>query len=714
MRFGNARSAALLVAACIGLFSYYAAAGGTRIWELAGFDELNKGELRQTAVSNRGEVSLGLKATKVDLTEVGLVWSAVAGKGGKVYLGTGYDGKIFRLDGGKAVEIATTGQLVITALVVDKQGDLFAASLPDPVIWRIKNPDAIKAGKPVEAEKWVEIKGDGGDKDKQTKHVFALAFDSERRTLFAGTGPQGKLYAIGRDGKATVYLDTEEDHVMCVTAAGKGKLLIGTSPDALLLEVSGPGRSSALADFEATEVKAIARDGVDTIVAVNEFKIPPAIPSKKTSTSAATGNAGKPTSTKAPASGDGELFRIRPDGRQELIWERSKAHVTALAVGVGGRVFAGLGTEGKVISIDRRRLERTELDLDERQVLALIADKSLEFAATGDAGAAYRVGPARPAEAFYLTPPLDAGTTARFGRLDWFGTGKLKVQARTGNTAVPDDSWTDWSKPLKSGAQLGGEPARYIQLRFAWSGDGGALLRSAELAYRPLNRRAVITELNPDSPFFSQGKGSTKKKKGDKEIEISTRTIEARPGGKHDAELKLTWKVDNPDGDELRYHLWYRAVGQKVWRPILRDDEVLTSKRYEWNTESVPEGRYEVKLRADDSPSNDPGEVLSDEYLSVPVLVDNHQPRVTELEFVKGKVVGKATDSFSAISALEFSVDAGPWMPIFCTDGLFDETTEEFSFAPPEGLGKGPHAIAVRAYDRAGNMGSAEIHVDLK
>jgi hypothetical protein len=714
MRLGIVLRIALAAAACIALFAVAVGAGGTRIWELAGFDELDKGELRQTAVGSRGEISLGLKATAVDLTEVGLVWSAVSGKGGKVYLGTGYDGKIFRLDAGKAVEIATTGQLVITALVVDKKGDLYASSLPDPVIWKVKNPGAIKAGKPVEADKWAEIVDDRGEKDDQTKHVFALSFDQERRTLFVGTGPQGRLYAIGGDGKATVYLDTDEEHVMCVIPAGKGRLLVGTSPEALLLEVSGPGRSSALADFDATEVKAIARDGKDTVVAVNEFKIPPAIPSKKPSTSAATGSTKKKTSSKLPAAGEGRLFRIRPDGREELIWKDKKAHVTSLGVAAGGRVFAGLGVGGKVISVDRRRDVRTEIDLDERQVLAVLADKSLELAATGDAGSVYRISPARPAEAFYLTPPLDAKSTARFGRLDWFGTGKLKVQARSGNTVVPDDSWTDWSKPLKSGVQIGGDPARYLQLRFSWAGDGSAILRSVELAYRPLNRRAVITELNPDSPFFSAGKGSHKKKSGDKEIEISTRTVPALPEDEHDPELTLTWKVDNPDGDELRYRLWYRAMGQEVWRPILRDDEVLTSTRYKWDTESVPEGRYQVKLRADDSPSNDPGEVLSDEYLSVPVLVDNHQPRVTGLKLVKGKLVGKAVDSFSAIAALEFSVDGGPWMPFFSADGLFDEATEAFALVVPDGLESGPHAIAVRAFDRAGNMGSDEIHVDLK
>jgi hypothetical protein len=707
MRIGISRFAALAVLAAAVLAPALAAAGGTRIWELAGFDELAKGELRQTAVSSRGEVALGLKASKVDLDEVGLVWSAVRA-GDAIYLGTGYDGKIYRVEGNRAVEIATTGQLVVTALAVDQRGDLYAAALPDAVIWKVSRPKGIRAGKPVKAEKWAEFK------DKEAQHVWSLAFETKGRTLYAGTGPEGRLYAVGPDGKATVYLDTDEDHVMCVTAAGKGELLVGTSPEALLLKVTGPGRSSALADFEATEVKAVAVDEGDVVAAVNTFTTPPAIPSKKTSSSQATGKTVTSPSKKKPPTGDGALYRIHPNGARERIWQRKKAHVTALDVGRQGVVFAGLGAEGKVVSVDRQRLERTVLDLDERQVLALIAEKGLEFAGTGDAGAAYHVGAARPAEAFYLSPPLDAGSIARYGRLDWFGSGKLRVQTRSGNTVVPDDSWSDWSKPLKSGGGVPTAPARFLQLRFSWAGDGKAVLRSAELAFRPFNRRAVITEFNPDSPFFSSGKKSSKKSAEGKDVEVSTRTIATRPEDEHKPELKLDWKVDNLDSDELRYRLWYRAVGQKVWRPILRDDEVLTRTRYEWDTESVPEGRYQVRLVADDSPSNDPAEVLTDEYLSVPVLVDNHQPRVQGLKLAKGKISGRAEDSFSAISALEFSVDAGPWMPVGCSDGLFDETVEEFAFEPPDGLAKGPHAIAVRAFDRAGNMGSAEIHVDLK
>ena len=90
-------------------------AGGTRVWELAGAEELEMGKTDETAVTSRGEVVLGSAARPVDLEDVGLVWSAAA-DGDDIYLGTGYEGEIYRVRGGAAERIATTGQLVVTEI----------------------------------------------------------------------------------------------------------------------------------------------------------------------------------------------------------------------------------------------------------------------------------------------------------------------------------------------------------------------------------------------------------------------------------------------------------------------------------------------------------------------------------------------------------------------------------------------------------------------
>ena len=62
-----------VVATLVVLAPLAAGAGGTRLWELAGYAELDNGEAEGTVVTSRGEVRRGLKAVQVDLADTGLV-----------------------------------------------------------------------------------------------------------------------------------------------------------------------------------------------------------------------------------------------------------------------------------------------------------------------------------------------------------------------------------------------------------------------------------------------------------------------------------------------------------------------------------------------------------------------------------------------------------------------------------------------------------------
>jgi hypothetical protein len=176
--------------------------------------------------------------------------------------------------------------------------------------------------------------------------------------------------------------------------------------------------------------------------------------------------------------------------------------------------------------------------------------------------------------------------------------------------------------------------------------------------------------------------------------------------------LKLRWRVDNRDSDVLLYRVSYRQERESVWRP-LGGPEPLTKAEYDWNTDSVADGQYLVRVWATDERSNSGERALDSTLISAPFLVDNTRPEVRDLQFRAPLISGRALDAASVIAGVEFSVDGQDWRPVTPADGLFDQRGEAFVIRLPPGLGKGPHVFNVRVADAADNLGAGRIQVDV-
>ncbi|MBN2342184.1 MAG: hypothetical protein JXX29_16045 [Deltaproteobacteria bacterium] len=677
-------------------------AGGEKIWELAGHDELARGELVQTLLSSRGEITKGFHQEKIDLDAVGMVWCAATDKNGTIYLGTGYDGKIYRIEGNKARLIATTDNLVVTDMLFSTDGALYLATIPSPTIWKLEQPDRIDPDAPVSAQVFAQLEPD--------TLIWTIAQNETTGIIYAGTGHEGKIWAIEKDGTPNLYLDTEEKHILDLLPVSEDTLYAGTSPNALLLKVTAPGSAFAVADFEGSEVKSIVpyKNG-SLAVGVNEFTYPRKAPVKQptTATSAVivTSTAATSSLTKTSSKDKGAVYVVQPDGAFESYMEESGTHVVMLAIDTQNTLWAAMGDDGRIVSISDERIIREVANLEEREVMWIDAVETLSFAATADAGAAYRFS-SSVAEHAYLSPVLDADNVAALGRVTWSSSGELTLRARSGNTITPDISWSPWSRPIAKETVVDVPAARYVQLKFFWN-DQDAVLYSVELTYKPRNQRAVITQFNPDTPF-TDTKGASRGEAG-----TSERTITARPGDENLKQLKLSWSVSNPDGDKIRYRLYYKPIDKKLWIPIFREDYRHSATHYTWPTDAVPEGRYHFKLTADDSIENPDSDTLSDEELSVPVNIDNHPPQIELLQFQNGRISGKIVDSFSSIGAIDYAVDGGLWLPVAAKDGMLDSRQESFQFAPEPALAPGGHVVAVRATDRSGNFSVKEIHLEI-
>ena len=91
--------------------------------------------------------------------------------------------------------------------------------------------------------------GQGTAKLPDAEHVWALRFDAKKSTLYAATGPEGKLFALdGERQRRSSSTTTTPNTCLCLDHDAQGRLYVGTSNGARLLRVAGE-QASVLYDF---------------------------------------------------------------------------------------------------------------------------------------------------------------------------------------------------------------------------------------------------------------------------------------------------------------------------------------------------------------------------------------------------------------------------------------------------------------------------------
>src|SRR5882672_8998317 len=116
--------AALLLIAASAPAGY---SGQPVIWETSSRAELLKGDARGVSISDTGMLMLAPNLKEVFNPERAFVWSSAVDSQGNVYLGTGHDGKIYRVSpDGRGSLLYDAPELDVTALAVARDGSLYA------------------------------------------------------------------------------------------------------------------------------------------------------------------------------------------------------------------------------------------------------------------------------------------------------------------------------------------------------------------------------------------------------------------------------------------------------------------------------------------------------------------------------------------------------------------------------------------------------------
>ena len=140
----------------------------------------------------------------------------------------------------------------------------------------------------------------------------------------------------------------------------------------------------------------------------------------------------------------------------------------------------------------------------------------------------------------------------------------------------------------------------------------------------------------------------------------------------------------------------------------------LDQKYYSFDTATLPDGAYYLKIVASDAPSNPPAAALTAERESDRFEVDNTPPVVEDLHVGPpsakggGHAVSFTAHAASAIEHAQYSLDGADWVLVSPTNGISDAPVEHYDFGI-SAVTPGEHTLAVRVFDSFENVGSAKV-----
>jgi hypothetical protein len=686
-------------------------ASGPVFWTTLGAGDLLRGTSEGVFVSLDGVVTAGPQLTARLTSTPAQIWSLAAGPDGTLWAGTGGDGRLVRIRPGQAEEtVATTKETGVFAVAV-AGARVYYGTAPDG---RVYVADGTAAPRVFF--------------DPQEKYIWALAVDGSGR-LWVGAGTPAVIYRVDADGTSRFVYRPPAAHVVSLAVDSRGNVLAGTESPGRLYQFDSSDRPHVLLDTEMTELRAIApgRDGSIFVAAVSRGDDAAPAGGESTSIAAAlpappsTGSPGSPSGGSASSSAPSRrsaVFRIDPSGSWETFWDTQDT-VYDLAADADGGVLAASGPEGRLYKITRTQQVHLLTGVDAKQITRIVtAPGGLISFATANPGRIISASAATQSPATYLSPVRDTKSASTWGTIRWESTAGVELFSRSGNTEKTDDTWSEWAGPYtrREGETIKSPPARYLQWKSVLTRSASATapqLTSVTVAYLPRNTRPIVSAITvypPGVVFQRPFAGDDSAIAG---LDDATADARRPPGDAPPAPSPgkrmyqkglqtLTWKADDNDGDRLSFAVFYRREGDAAWREMKADwgDSIVV-----WDTTSVADGRYIVKVVASDLPSNAGDRALTGERESTLVDVDNTPPVLsTEVQRQAGAIhlLVRAHDAQSAIAKLEYSLGGGRWVAVYPVDGTADSPDERFDItvASDADLAR----MVIRAFDTLQNV----------
>jgi hypothetical protein len=738
------------------LFLSAAAAGfaeGTRTWEQSNYQDFLKGTAHGVAISSDGFLQLAPAFKLVATTPSSAIWATAIGAQGEIYAATGAPARVYRIvPGGKPVAVFQPQELQVQALVVADDGMIYAATNPDGKVYKIepgaatepvidgrdaRHPKSTKSGdaaKPDEHVKSDTSKPASDWKssvffDPGTKYIWSLALD-DSGNLYVATGDHGQIFRVAPNGEHSLFFKSDEPHIRVLAFDAQGNVIAGSDGSGLIYRINPKGDGFVLYSAPKREITSLAIDKVGNIYAAAAGEkrggsaaatltvAIPAAPPKASDSS--TPSAGPPStappaesavtlnSSNAAIPGGSGIYKIAPDGSPSLLWNSRDDLVYAMAFDSQGHLLAGTGNRGNIFEVSGREdyTELVKAEASQITTLAKAPNGGL-YASTSNLGKIFLLSSAPDAEGSYESDVFDTQVFSKWGRAQFRGAGNVELFARSGNVDNPDRNWSTWTRvDLQKNAEITVPPARFVQWKaILHPGDKAPRVDNVTVNYLQKNVAPEFDDVTvtPGVRYQPMPRPAG--------LQPSQR-FDPQPNPIHDSDsVGVKWTARDQNDDQMVYSVYYRGEGQTRWL-LLKDS--LSEKFYSFDASLLPDGGYEIKVLASDSPSHSPREALSSERESDRFEVDTTPPQIQDLKAsVQGEkvhVTFRASDSFSTIKRAEYSLDAGDWHFVEPVGQLSDAKSESYDFALPIPANQAgqEHVVVVRAYDKYDNMNSAK------
>ncbi len=632
------------------------------------FKSFTKGTFSGTGLTDRGELFISLKSKKINGPEQEYYLGVDVSEKGDIYIGTGHNASLFKIGKDyKITKMFTAQEPDIYAVLYGSDKQVYVGSSPRGKLYKISASMKVKTFF-----------------NPDEKYIWDLKEDRTGNIICA-VGGSGGVYRIDKKGNQKKILTSVDTHIISLFISMDNSVIAGSGGSGILYKISSK-KNRVLYDTPFEEINSIHEDrnGYIWFAASKEIKKSRITP--VTGTIRLSLNKTVETTMEKSA-----LYLRHPGGEVEKIWTSNDEYIYSIAADKNGSgVLIGTGDKGRIYKVGKNGSFSLIYEDDSAQAYKILSKAEDYTIIYNNTSSIVKLSNFPDSKGSYISNIFNLGMQSTVGRIYWESLNgnpsAVTVFVRSGNTAMPDQTWTEWSPPFtdSKNSNINRSGNKYIQVKVNLNSTSS--IKNPNLAgfyfyYLQKNIKPQLKSIKI--------KQFVPPKKGSKSKESSS---------PKNNRLNISWRAIDPNKDEMNYSVFIRKISEKEWITVKKNTKV---SEILLETELYEDGDYILKIIADDSSSNSPENSQSDTMESKSFTIDSTAPTLNGYKSGDGFLTFNINDHNSIISTVLYSFNGKKWFLLNPIDKINDSGNETFKLSKK--FTKGRRFILIKAIDEYKN-----------